>query len=83
MAFQYLKGAFEKDEDKLYSRACSNGTRGDSFKLKKRKMQSRYKEDIIYSKDGETLAQVVQRGGDVSSLGTFKVRWDGALSNLI
>lgn len=35
VAFQYLKGVFKKDEDKPYSRACSNRMRGDSFKLKK------------------------------------------------
>ena len=33
-AFQYLKGAYKKDGDKLLSRACSNRTRGNGFKLK-------------------------------------------------
>jgi len=33
-AFQYLKGAYKKDGDKLFSRACSNRTRGNGFKLK-------------------------------------------------
>jgi len=34
-AFQYLKGAYKKDEDKLFPRACCNRTRGNGFKLKK------------------------------------------------
>ncbi|KAK4818993.1 hypothetical protein QYF61_022824 [Mycteria americana] len=41
-AFQYLKGAYEKDEDRLFSRACSNRTRGNGFKLK----EGRFRLDI-------------------------------------
>ena len=33
-AFQYLKGAWKKDEDKLFSRACSEKTGSNGFKLK-------------------------------------------------
>ncbi|KAK4815336.1 hypothetical protein QYF61_000168 [Mycteria americana] len=33
-AFQYLKEAYKKDGDRLFSRSCSNRTRGNSFKLK-------------------------------------------------
>ena len=33
VAFQYLKGAYEKDGDKLLRRACRDRTRGDGFKL--------------------------------------------------
>jgi len=35
-AFQYLKGAYRKDGDKLFSRACSHRARGNDFKLKER-----------------------------------------------
>jgi len=31
--FQYLKGAYKKDGDKLFRRACCNRTRGNDFKL--------------------------------------------------
>ncbi|KAM9591227.1 uncharacterized protein ACIBXB_006101 isoform 1-T2 [Morphnus guianensis] len=41
-AFQYLKGAYEKDEDRLFSRACSDRTRGNGFKLK----EGRFRLDI-------------------------------------
>jgi len=34
VAFQYLKAAEKKDGDKSFSRACSNRTRGNGFKLK-------------------------------------------------
>jgi len=35
LAFEYLKGAYEKDGDRLFSRACCDRTRGNGFKLKK------------------------------------------------
>jgi len=34
VALQYLKGAYKKGKDKLFSSACCNGARGDGFKLK-------------------------------------------------
>ena len=33
-AVQYLKRAYRKDGDRLFSRACSDRTRGDGFKMK-------------------------------------------------
>jgi len=33
-AFQYLKGAYQKDGNRLFSRACSDRTRSNGFKLK-------------------------------------------------
>jgi len=33
-AFQYLKGAYRKDEGALFIRECSDRTKGDGFKLK-------------------------------------------------
>lgn len=33
-AFQYLKWAYKKEGDKLFSRACGNRTRADGFNLK-------------------------------------------------
>ena len=41
-AFQYLKGAYKKDGDRLFSRACSDRTRGNGFKLK----EGRFRLDI-------------------------------------
>ena len=34
MAFQYLKGTYKKDGERLFIKACSNRTRGNAFKLK-------------------------------------------------
>ncbi|TRZ15003.1 hypothetical protein HGM15179_012101 [Zosterops borbonicus] len=32
-AFQYLKGAYKKDGERLFTRACSDRTRGNGFTL--------------------------------------------------
>ncbi|KAK4806702.1 hypothetical protein QYF61_027703, partial [Mycteria americana] len=48
-AFQYLKGAYEKDGDRLFSRACSDRTRD--------------KEEIFHDEGGETLEEVAQSSG--------------------
>jgi len=33
-SFQYLKGSYRKEGDRLFSRVCGNRTRGKSFKIK-------------------------------------------------
>jgi len=42
VAFQYLKGAYKKDRDKLFSRACHDRTKGNGFKVK----EGRFRLDI-------------------------------------
>ncbi|KAK4831146.1 hypothetical protein QYF61_015449 [Mycteria americana] len=42
VAYQYLKGAYKKDGDRLFSRACCNRTRGNGFELK----EGRFRLDI-------------------------------------
>ena len=34
MAFQYLKGGYKKEEDRLFSRVCCVRAQGNGFKLK-------------------------------------------------
>jgi len=41
-AFQYIKGTYRKDGAGLFTRACSDRTKGNDFKLKK----SRFRVDI-------------------------------------
>ena len=42
VAFQCIKGACKKDEDRLFSRACCDKTRGNGFKLK----EGRFRLDV-------------------------------------
>ena len=41
-AFQYLKGSYRKEGDRLLSRVCGGRTRGNGFKLK----EDRFRLDI-------------------------------------
>jgi len=80
-AFQYLKGAYKKYGDKLFSKACSDRTRGSGFKLKDRRLDIRKKFfTVSMVKHWHRLLREV---ADAPSLETFKVVLDGALSNQI
>ncbi|KAK4807014.1 LOW QUALITY PROTEIN: hypothetical protein QYF61_000343 [Mycteria americana] len=61
----------------FFTRACSDRTRGNSFKPKEGRI-------FFYDEGGETLENGLPREVvDAPSLEAFKVRLDGALSNLI
>jgi len=82
-AFQYLKEAYRKDGEGLFTRVCSDRTRGKGCKLK----EGRFKLDI--RKKFFTMRVVKHWNGlpreavDAPSLEVFKARVDGALSNLV
>jgi len=84
--FSVLIEACKKDGEKLFSKACCDRIRGNSFKLK----ESRFRLDI--RKKSFTVRVVrhwnrfhreVGISRDTPSLETFKVVLDGALSKLI
>jgi len=75
-ACQYLKEAYKKDGEALFTRACSDRTRGNGFKLKK----GRFTLDI--QKKFFTV-RLPREAVDAPSLEVFKARLDGALSNLV
>ncbi|KAK4811061.1 hypothetical protein QYF61_016347 [Mycteria americana] len=62
-AFQYLKGAYKKDGDRLFSRACCDRTRGNGYKLKEGRFRLDIRKKYFYDEGVETLEQVAQRGG--------------------
>jgi len=82
-AFQYLKGAYRKDGDNLFSRDSSDRMRGNGFNLN----QGRFRLDI--RKKFFTMRVVKHWNGlprevvEAPFLETFKTRLDRALSNLI
>ncbi|KAK4821388.1 hypothetical protein QYF61_019289 [Mycteria americana] len=83
VAFQYLKEAYKTDGDKLFTKACTNRTRGNGLKVK----ECRFILDIrkkcftmrVVRQSNRSSREVV----DALSLEMFKVRLDGALSSLI
>ena len=82
MAFQYIKGAYKKDGDKLFSRACCDRTRGNGFSLK----EGRFSLDMMKFFILRVVKHWKRFPGEVAdapSLETFRVRLVGAVSNLI
>jgi len=77
------KGAYKKSEEGFFAKACSNRTRASGFKLK----EDRFKWDLRKKfftrwvvKHWNTLPREALED---SFLAVFKVRLDGALSNLV
>ena len=82
VAFQYIKKVYKKDAKTLFTRVCSDWTRGNGFKLK----ENRFRLDIrhffiirVVRHWNRLLREVV----DAPSLDGFKIWLYRALSNLI
>ena len=82
-AFQYLKGASKKDGDRVFSRACTDRTRGNGFKLKEGRFRLDIRKKVFTMRVVKHWNRLPREVVDAPSLETFKVRLDGALSNLI
>ncbi|KAK4811231.1 hypothetical protein QYF61_022128 [Mycteria americana] len=78
-----LKGAYKKDGDRLFSRACSDRTRGNGFKLKEGRFRLDIRKKCFSMRVVKHWSRLPREVVDAPSLETFKVRLDGALSNLI
>jgi len=81
--FLYLKGAYRKDADKLFSKACCDRTRGNGFKLKESKFNLDIRKKLFTMRVVETQYWLPRELVETPSLETFKARLDGALSNLM
>ncbi|KAK4826643.1 LOW QUALITY PROTEIN: hypothetical protein QYF61_010571 [Mycteria americana] len=82
-ACQYLKGASKRDGDRLFSRVCCGRTRGNGFKLKEGRFRLGIRKKFFKIRVVRHWPRLPREVGDAPSLDTFKVRLDGALSNLI
>ncbi|PKU48877.1 hypothetical protein llap_848 [Limosa lapponica baueri] len=82
-AFQYLKGACKKAGERLFTRACSDRTRGDGFKLEKSRFGLDIRKNIFTRRVVGHWNRLPREIVDALSLELFKNRWDGALSNMI
>jgi len=82
-AFKYLKEAYKKDKDKLFSRSCCDRTRGNGFKLKEGRFRLDIRKTFFRMKVVKPWHRLPREVVDAPSLDTFKARLDGALSNLV
>jgi len=82
-AFQYLQRAYKKEEDKLFTRACCDRTRGNVFKLKEGRFRLDRRKKFLAMSVVKHWHRLLREGVGVPSLETFKVSLDGTLSNLM
>ncbi|KAK4823169.1 hypothetical protein QYF61_027073 [Mycteria americana] len=82
-AFQYLKGAYKKAGEGLLTRACSDRTRGNGFKLKEGRIRLEIRKKFFIMRVVRQWNSLAREAVDAPSLEVFKARLDGALSNLL
>ena len=82
-AFQYLKGAYRKDEDNLFSKACCDRTRSNGFELREGRFRLDIRKKFFTRRVVKHWNGLPREVVDVPSLATFKVRLDRALSILV
>ena len=83
VAFQYLKGGYKKEGDRLFSRVCCNRMRRNGFKLKEGRFRLDIKKKIFTVRVVRHWNRLSREAVDAPSMETFKVRLDSAPSNLI
>ncbi|KFP14043.1 hypothetical protein Z169_06946, partial [Egretta garzetta] len=82
-AFQYLKGAYRKDGERLFHRASCVRTRGNGFKLEQGRFRLEVRKKCVTIRVVKHWNRLPREVVEAPSLETFKARLDGALSNLI
>jgi len=83
VAFQCLKGAYKRDGDKLLRRAYCDRKRGNGYKLREGTFRLDIRKKNFMVRMVKRWSRLRRKVVDAPSPGTFKVRLDGALSDLI
>ena len=83
VAFQDLKGAYKKGGERLFTKGCSDRTRGNKFKLKEGRSRLDIRKKFFTMRVARHWNRLPRDVVDTPSLETFKVRLDGALSSLV
>jgi len=83
VACQCLEGSYEKDGERLFTRACSDRTRSNGFKLREGRFRLDVRKKFFTVKVVKQWNGLLREAVEAPSLDTFKARLDGALSNLV
>ncbi|KAK4827390.1 hypothetical protein QYF61_017795, partial [Mycteria americana] len=79
---QYLKGASKKAGEGLFTRACSDRTKCNGFKLRDGRLRLNIRNKFFTMRVMRHWNRLPREVVDAPSLEVFKARLDGALSNL-
>ncbi|PKU48709.1 hypothetical protein llap_1033 [Limosa lapponica baueri] len=82
-AFQYLRRAYRKDGESLFTKACSDRTRENGFKLEKSRFRLDIRKKFFTMRVVEHWKRLPREVFEAPSLEIFKVRLDEALGNLV
>ena len=82
-AFQYLKGSFRKEGDRLCTRVCGEKRRGNGFKLKEGRSRLDIKKSLLHLRVARHKKRLPRDGVHALFLEIFMARLDQALGNLI
>ncbi|KFV39002.1 hypothetical protein N341_09310, partial [Tyto alba] len=82
-AFLYLKEAYKKAGEGRFTRACSDRTRGNGFKLKDGRFRLYVREKFFTMMVVKHWNRLPREAVDVPSLEMFKAKLDETLSNLV
>jgi len=82
-AFQYLKGAYKKAGEGLFTTASGDMTRGNGFKLKEGRFRLDRRKKFFTLRVVRCWYRLPREAVAAPSLAVFKPRLDGALSTLL
>ena len=83
VAVQYLKRAYKKDGERLFTRAHRDKTRDNGFKLKERRFILDVRRTFFIMRVVRHWNRLPKKVVDDPSLEEFKARLNGALGGLI
>ncbi|KGL85834.1 hypothetical protein N301_00935, partial [Charadrius vociferus] len=82
-AFQYLKGAYRRAGEGLFTRACSHRTRGNGYKLEEGRFRLNIRKKFFTLRVVRHWNRLPREVVEAPSLEVFKARLDVALGNLV
>jgi len=82
-AFQFFKGAYRKDGENLFHKACCDRTKSNGFQLRECKFRLAIRKKFFTMRVVKHWSGLPREVVKAPSLESFKARLDGALSNLI
>ena len=78
-----MKGAYRKDGEWLFTRVCSDRTRGNGSKVKEGRFRLDIRKKLFTMRVVKHWSRLPREAVAAPSLAVFKARLDGALSTLV